>query len=257
LNTANTNGEAANRAIAHRLIDAEGCGPTGWGGLGGGRRVRGLLERSGIDRSTTLLVLLPLATGAGLVIHIVTGFSLLAAAGALALVGLTGFAVYWRHLTPPARRLLARRIAYGLVAAAAATAGYDLSRLVISATVTTSVDPFVAWPLFGELLTGAPRTSPLAAGVGFAYHLVNGLGFGLAYVLVFRRPGPVSGTLWGLGLELAMALLYPSWLRIEALREFLTMSVVGHVAYGATLGLVAAGLQGRVHAAPRGERERS
>src|SRR5688572_2353953 len=103
--------------------------PGGYGG--GGRRVRGLLERGGIDRSTTMLVLLPFATGAGLAIHIVTGFSLLAAAGGLALVGATGFAVYWRHLTPPARRLLGRRIGYGVAAAAAATAMYDLVRLGI------------------------------------------------------------------------------------------------------------------------------
>lgn len=207
--------------------------------------MRELLERIAIDRSVSWLVLLPLATGAALVVHIVTGFSLLAGVGALAMIGAAAFAAYWRHFTSPVRRALGRRVGHGVLAAVLATAAYDLTRLVITSTVTTAVDPFVAWPLFGQLLTGAPRDSAVAAGVGFLYHVVNGLGFGIAYVLVFRRPGPVSGLVWGMGLELAMALLYPSWLRIDALREFLTMSVVGHVAYGVTLGLVAAWLHRR------------
>jgi hypothetical protein len=34
-----------------------------------------------------------------------------------------------------------------------------------------------------------------------------------------------------------MALLYPSWLRIIALGEFLEVSAIGHVVYGTVLGL--------------------
>jgi hypothetical protein len=67
---------------------------------------------------------------------------------------------------------------------------------------------------------------------------VNGVGLGVAYALVVKRPGPISGVLWGLGLELVMALLYPSWLRIRALEEFLTISIFGHVVYGFTLGML-------------------
>ena len=35
-----------------------------------------------------------------------------------------------------------------------------------------------------------------------------------------------------------MALLYPHWLRIVQLREFLAVSAIGHLVYGAVLGIV-------------------
>jgi len=73
-----------------------------------------------------------------------------------------------------------------------------------------------------------------------AYHVCNGTFFGVAYTLVFRRPTWWTGALWGIGLELCMATLYPSWLRIVMLREFLEVSAIGHVVYGSVLGLVAA-----------------
>jgi hypothetical protein len=57
---------------------------------------------------------------------------------------------------------------------------------------------------------------------------------------VFRRPSWWTGALWGIALELCMATLYPSWLRIQMLSEFLEVSAVGHVVYGSVLGLVAA-----------------
>jgi hypothetical protein len=36
-----------------------------------------------------------------------------------------------------------------------------------------------------------------------------------------------------------MATLYPAWLRIQMLGEFLEVSALGHVVYGSVLGLVA------------------
>jgi hypothetical protein len=45
--------------------------------------------------------------------------------------------------------------------------------------------------------------------------------------------------LFGLALEAVMLGLYPAWLQIPNMREFASMSVVGHVAYGGTLGFLA------------------
>jgi hypothetical protein len=81
--------------------------------------------------------------------------------------------------------------------------------------------------------------------VGALYHLSNGTFFGVAYTLVVRRPSWWSGALWGIALELTMALLYPSWLRIQMLGEFLEVSALGHVVYGSVLGTVAARRLGR------------
>ena len=59
---------------------------------------------------------------------------------------------------------------------------------------------------------------------------------GSAGSVVVKRPHPVTGVLWALGLEAAMALLYPSFLIIKQYGEFLTMSVLGHVCYGLVIG---------------------
>ena len=85
----------------------------------------------------------------------------------------------------------------------------------------------------------------LALAAGVAFHVLNGLSFGLAYLLVFgrlalrsRRLALASGVGWGLFLEAFQVTLYPGWLSIAAYREFVTISALGHVVYGATLGLL-------------------
>jgi hypothetical protein len=126
----------------------------------------------------------------------------------------------------------------GSLGGVVATGAYDLTRYGIVALFSLSFQPFHVLRLFGELFLG-PAASPGAAfGVGLAYHLSNGVTFGITYALLFRRPRPITGMVWGAALELCMALLYPSWLRIAALGEFLQVSAVGHLVYGAVLGLV-------------------
>lgn len=95
----------------------------------------------------------------------------------------------------------------------------------------------------GENLS-APKKPALSAGhhpgvTCTSQRVCNGVGFGVAYVILFRRPGPLTGMVWGVCLELCMAFLYPSWLRITQLNEFLGVSAFGHVIYGAVLGVVA------------------
>jgi hypothetical protein len=40
-------------------------------------------------------------------------------------------------------------------------------------------------------------------------------------------------------LEVIMVSLYPGWLNLAAIDEFVSVSVVGHAVYGATLGILA------------------
>jgi hypothetical protein len=115
---------------------------------------------------------------------------------------------------------------------------YDASRWGVVSLLTLSFRPFHVLPIFGRLFVGADSPPGIALAAGIAYHAANGIGFAVAYTLVVRRGSLLSGVVWGICLELCMALLYPSWLRIMALREFLAVSALGHVVYGAVLGTV-------------------
>jgi hypothetical protein len=185
------------------------------------------------------LLLLPFAGGVGLVMHILVNASL-----PLAMLGIavSGAVAWWwsmRGRPPVVRRRIRRTVLSGLRIGLVATAAYDLVRYGVVMAFSMSFQPLHVIPIFGHLFVGAGAPIWLAWLVGFAYHIGNGVGFGIAYVVLFRRPHPVTGILWGLGLELAMATLYPSWLRVTALREFLTVSMIGHVVYGVVLGLLA------------------
>jgi hypothetical protein len=202
----------------------------------------------GEDRPVTLpalrrrlvLAALPMAGGAGLVVYILAGIALPLA---IAVLALAGGCVWWVLLSkaaPSTRDALRRRAAVGVVAGLAGTLCYDLARYGTVSLFSLSFKPFHVFHLFGEAFIGGRHPGWLLFAVGLAYHISNGTFFGLAYTLVFARPAWWTGTLWGVALEACMATLYPSWLRIQQLREFLEVSAVGHVGYGTVLGLVAA-----------------
>ena len=197
-------------------------------------------------RRRVLLVGLPMAGGAGLVMHILAGISLLLAIAFLAALGLAVWAWVLSRLDPGARAALWQRARIGVVAGLVATAAYDLARYGTVALFSMSFRPFHVLNLFGEAFLGPGHSASATFVVGLAYHVGNGTFFGLAYTLMFRRPSWWTGALWGIALELCMATLYPSWLRIQMLREFLEVSAIGHVVYGSVLGLVAAARVGRV-----------
>jgi hypothetical protein len=183
-----------------------------------------------------LLLALPLAGGAALVMHILVDVSLPLGLAALALAGASMWAATWRWAPPALRARLRARVWAGLRAGIVATAAYDLCRYGVVALLAFSFKPFQAWAIFGQLFVG-PAASPVAIwAAGAAYHLFNGIGFAVAFALLFRRPTWKLGVVWGVGLELGMATLYPSWLRIAALQEFLAVSAIGHVVYGAVMG---------------------
>lgn len=83
---------------------------------------------------------------------------------------------------------------------------------------------------------GAGASTDLAKWVGTVFHFVNGVTFAIAYAVWFGRRSWWWGIVFGLGLEAFMLAIYPGWLDIRAIGEFTSISVVGHVCYGATLG---------------------
>lgn len=186
-----------------------------------------------------LLMCLPFAGGAGLVVHILAGISLPLAIGVLALLAATAWVGLLGRLPAGTRRLLRVRALIGAGAGVVSTIAYDLARYGIVAVFSMSFKPFHVWTVFGEAFIGRGHTVAALTVVGAVYHLSNGTFFGIAYTLAFRQPRWWTGMLWGVGLELCMATLYPRWLRLQALGEFLQVSAVGHLVYGTTLGLLA------------------
>lgn len=197
-------------------------------------------------RLRLLLIGVPMASGAGLVVHILAGFSLPLAVGVLAVGGLAVWIGIWTRLSAQSRLYIRTCVVAGAVGGLSGTVAYDLARYGTVAVFSMSFSPFHVFSLFGEAFLGAGHSATLLFGVGFAYHVCNGTFFGVAYALLFRRYTWWTGALWGMALEAAMASLYPSWLRIQMLREFLEVSVVGHLVYGAVLGTVASVAAGRL-----------
>jgi hypothetical protein len=186
-----------------------------------------------------LLAALPLATGAALVVYILAGWSLRVALAVTVVCAALTAAYGWRRLGPLARVWARRRIVAGIVAGIVATAGYDLVRLGLVRFGGFTFWPFDIFAVFGRAFLG-PETDPVVLrAAGVAYHFANGIGYGIAYSLVFGRRGPLVGLAWGMGLELFMVALYPGWLHIGALfGEFLSVSLLGHITYGLLLGTI-------------------
>ncbi len=131
------------------------------------------------------------------------------------------------------------RVRVGVIAGVLATAAYDVSRFVVESTGLANTKTFKAIPLFGAGLTNQGSHEPLAVTMGWAFHLCNGIGFALAFILVAAGRPLIWGIVFALTLELAMVLLYPQWLGITLTKEFLSVSILGHVAYGAVIGRAA------------------
>jgi hypothetical protein len=191
-----------------------------------------------LRRSVTVIAAgASLSSGAALVAAILLGRPLWLATTFIAgpgMVGLIGLSVVARRQQ---HDLFVVRLKRGLLGGAAATAAYDLVRWLIEALHLTSTNSFVAIPVFGSGLTGRPTTSTTALVAGWAFHISNGLGFSIAYHFVAAgRP-----MRWAIGyalvLEAFMIWLYPGWLGLSAGTEFLSVSIAGHVAYGAVLGV--------------------
>lgn len=170
-------------------------------------------------------------------------FSLTLTLGATTLLLIVALTLIWRRMSGPARELMTSVAARGVVIALIAIIAYDTSRFALSQLDPSPFDPFGALLIFGQLLIGIGAPHDLALAFGTGFHLLNGVSFGLAYAFVFGRTAVRSGRLalvtgvgWGLFLETFQLTLYPGWLNITTYKEFVTISFLGHIVYGLTLG---------------------
>jgi hypothetical protein len=183
-----------------------------------------------------------LASGAALVVYIVSGISLRWTFIGLGLGAAAVVVLALRRMPPRRRAFVRRRIAVGAVAGLAATLAYDAVRYGLVEFAGLQIRPFEAWRLFGLALTDTDLPPAAVFAAGTAFHLCNGVAFGIAYTLAFGQRGPIAGIIWALVLETFMVSLYPGWLGLKALDEFISVSVAGHLAYGGVLGYLARSL---------------
>ncbi len=194
-----------------------------------------------------------LVSGLSLLIYIATGWSMSLVLAALVIVAVLAVGLLvWP--APAARRHWVDRVRVGVPAGLVATVAYDVSRWLLVEVGGYTISPFKAFPLFGEALLGAGADGGARTVAGVAFHLLNGMAFGTAYAVWFGTRPWWWGIGFGLGLEAFMLAIYPGWLDLRSLQEFTQMSVLGHVVYGAVLGLVTTHLlrrlSGRAAAGP-------
>jgi hypothetical protein len=187
-----------------------------------------------------------LFSGVALLGHIVAGFWLPLSLAVTVGLLVAAVALIWLRLDWPQRAILRSMAVRGVVIGLIATLLYDASRTLLSQLDSSVYQPFEVLSMFGRALLGGGVSSEAALAAGLAFHLLNGVSFGLAYVFILGRQAVSSptralatGITWGLFLETFQLTLYPGWLNIAAYREFVTISFLGHVVYGATLGIMA------------------
>jgi hypothetical protein len=175
---------------------------------------------------------------AGIALPLGLGFSLILLVVAVVIIA--------RIVDVDMRRRMLRVTATAAVIGFVATLAYDASRGVFARIDPSGFDPYGALPIFGSLLLGdsASEGAMWIAGIGF--HVTNGITFAIAYGFLFgerarrsTRAAVVTGVVWGVFLETFQLTLYPGWLNIKTYAEFVTISFLGHVVYGLTLGLLA------------------
>jgi hypothetical protein len=187
-----------------------------------------------------------LGSGAALLASIFLGLPLPLGLLAALTVAITCTALIARRAAPEVRARIRRSVAAGMAAGLAAVIVYDLAKALLSAVDTSGYDPFEANRAFGVLLLGRGADAFAARALGYTFHLLNGIAFGVAYTVVVagyrrlsRSRAVLTGVAWGLFLETFQLAIYPGWLDIRLVREFTIFSTSAHVAYGATLGLAA------------------
>lgn len=153
------------------------------------------------------------ASGAALLTYILSGVSLLGAVVVMVLVGVAQSGVLLRRATGVQRAALRRTIGYGVAGGLAATAVYDAVRLVLVRVFGFDFWPFDIFGVFGRALLGDGSAAWLTSAAGVTYHLLNGVGFGLAFAIwTGDRASPAWGVAWALVLEGLMVSVYPGWL---------------------------------------------
>ena len=136
-------------------------------------------------------------------------------------------------------RILTNGLWVGFCAGLAATLVYDGVRFLVEHGHLFGYNGFVPILMFGSWITGQPTTSTAAKIAGWTYHYWNGATFGVIYTLALGRKRWWWGVGYGILMECCMLGLFPLFLRVTSKVDFIAVSMIGHLFYGAVLGLLA------------------
>lgn len=176
-------------------------------------------------------------SGAALVTHIVAGLSLILALVFTGSILILAVGWVWRRSRPKERVRVIRYAKVGMLSGLVALVAYDLSKWGLSQLDPTPYNPFEAIRMFGVVLAGQSASIAVVYAAGIAFHVLNGVAFGIAFAFLFGHLGMIAGVVWGLFLESFQLVLYPGWLDIRFYEEFLLISGLSHAVFGAVLGL--------------------
>jgi len=170
------------------------------------------------------------------VLHVLPMPFFLEVFGIPSLLAILGLGVYAKKIK---EEILVNGIWVGLLAGLIATIAYDGIRYFIERSHLLGYNGFVPILMFGNWITGQPTTSLAAHIAGWTYHYWNGVTFGVIYTLAVGRKVWWWGIGYGILMECCMLGLFPMFLRVSSKFDFIAVSMIGHIFYGATLGILA------------------
>ena len=142
---------------------------------------------------------------------------------------------------PEPRRILIQRLLAGLFAGFLGLIAYDLIRWALMVTGLIPANPFRVIEVFGLLILQTDIDTLTSKTVGWGFHIWNGLTFAIMYILAFGRGRIIWAVLWSLLLEVATLATYPSMFEVALNWPFISISLIGHLAFGVVVGGVARG----------------
>src|SRR5579859_7034093 len=122
------------------------------------------------SRSKLFLAILPLSTGAGLVVYILTNISLTVGVVVVAIFGLAAGYFVWRRASERNRDLFKHMALVGFWSGLLATLAYDACRYVVVTFLHFTFWPLDIFTIFGRLIIGSSVPLWVITGVGVLYH---------------------------------------------------------------------------------------
>src|SRR5207253_11227789 len=117
----------------------------------------------------------------------VLGVSLRAGLTLAAMFPVAAFAIAFWTMASAARARVIHDLKIGVLAGFIATVAYDFTKFVLSKLDPSPYNPFEVIRIFGTLMAGPAASSLLIYTSGTAFHLLDGICFGVAYWLLLGR----------------------------------------------------------------------
>ena len=129
-------------------------------------------------------------------------------------------------------------LAAGTVGGLLGAVGYDLFRVPFA---MAGLRVFAPIESYGVLILGADTSTPLTHATGWAFHFVNGIGFGIAYAMVALGRNRWWAVGWAMVLEtVTIVTPFAATYGLAGKAHLIAIAYAAHVAYGLPLGSVTA-----------------